>query len=190
MTWLPWKPTVIQGSHRTRRLGRNGKVASRSFIYLFFWWSTITNYWKHFPQSICGEFISPMGYFFPSMLMFSIYIFLTERSQQYCLYQFPLPPLPWKINGRSLHNVRRKPNITGMRESVMCGRAGVLLCDLPYFSTYSCGFLLTYKSDYFYVCKNISVFFLNHISGWMDVSLYSHNGSDVVHRRVIHINGE
>ncbi len=33
------------------------------FIFLF-WWSTLTNYWKHFPQSICIEFISPVGYFF------------------------------------------------------------------------------------------------------------------------------
>ncbi len=30
----------------------------------FFLRSTLTNYCKHFPKSICGEFISPVGYFF------------------------------------------------------------------------------------------------------------------------------
>ncbi len=33
---------------------------------LFFWRSTLTNYCKHFPKNICREFISPVGYFYPS----------------------------------------------------------------------------------------------------------------------------
>ncbi len=33
------------------------------FFTFLFWWSPLTNYSKHFPQSICGEFISPWGYF-------------------------------------------------------------------------------------------------------------------------------
>ncbi len=41
---------------------------SWSFIYLV-WWSTLTNYWKHFPQSICREFITPVGYFVFLLLM-------------------------------------------------------------------------------------------------------------------------
>ncbi len=28
------------------------------------WRFTLTNYWKHFPQSICREFMSPVGYFY------------------------------------------------------------------------------------------------------------------------------
>ncbi len=31
-------------------------------LFYYFWRSTITNYWKHFPQSICVAFISPVCY--------------------------------------------------------------------------------------------------------------------------------
>ncbi len=31
--------------------------------FFFFRWSILTNYWKHFPQSICREFISPVCYY-------------------------------------------------------------------------------------------------------------------------------
>ncbi len=32
-------------------------------IVFLFWWFILTNYWKHFPQSIYGEFISYFCYF-------------------------------------------------------------------------------------------------------------------------------
>ncbi len=40
-----------------------GKFEIRFYFIFLFWWSTLTNYWKHFPQSICIEFISPVGLF-------------------------------------------------------------------------------------------------------------------------------
>ncbi len=41
--------------------------SDRIFFYsniFFFWRSTFTHFCKHFPKSICREFISPVGYFF------------------------------------------------------------------------------------------------------------------------------
>ncbi len=32
--------------------------------FFFLWRSSLTNYCKHFPKSICREFISPVGYFY------------------------------------------------------------------------------------------------------------------------------
>ncbi len=36
--------------------------------FFFFLQSTLTNYCKHFPKSICREFISPEGYIFHQLL--------------------------------------------------------------------------------------------------------------------------
>ncbi len=41
-----------------------GKFGIRFFFKFLFWWSTLTKYWNHSPQSIYREFISPLGYCF------------------------------------------------------------------------------------------------------------------------------
>ncbi len=52
--------------------------------FFFFWWSTLTNYCKHFPKSICREFISPVGYFFIQITV--IYIYTKCQSAPTPLY--------------------------------------------------------------------------------------------------------
>ncbi len=57
------------------KIGENDstcEVQNSIFLFILFWWSTLTNYWKHFSQSICREFISPVGYFYIIVLFCSV----------------------------------------------------------------------------------------------------------------------